>query len=74
MLTVDLEPELQQQLSKLAQETGHSQSFYAAKAIREFLEDREDYRLGMEALQRNEPRTSLEDLKQELQADRQQKP
>jgi RHH-type rel operon transcriptional repressor/antitoxin RelB len=66
MISIKLEPELEQQLSKLAQEAGQSQSFYASKAIREFLEDREDYRLGMEALQRGEPRTSLEELKREL--------
>jgi RHH-type transcriptional regulator, rel operon repressor / antitoxin RelB len=70
MLCVELEPEVEQRLTKLAQETGQSKGYYAAWAIREFLEDREDYRLGMEALRRNEPRTSLEDLWKELASER----
>jgi RHH-type rel operon transcriptional repressor/antitoxin RelB len=50
----------------LAKETGRSKSYYAKLAIRQFLEDREDYLLGIAALERNEPRISLEDLKREL--------
>jgi RHH-type rel operon transcriptional repressor/antitoxin RelB len=70
MLGIRLEPELESRLERLAKKTGRSKSYYARLAIREFLEDREDYLLGMAALERNEPRVSLEDLERELGLDR----
>ncbi|MDQ2773844.1 MAG: hypothetical protein M3Y57_02795 [Acidobacteriota bacterium] len=38
--------------------------------IKEFLEDREDYLLGTASLERNEPRTTLADLRKELGLER----
>jgi RHH-type rel operon transcriptional repressor/antitoxin RelB len=70
MLGIRLEPELESRLEQLAKETGRSKSYYAKMAIRQFLEDREDYLLGIAALERNEPRISLEDLERELGLDR----
>ena len=66
MLGIRLEPELESRLARLAKETGRSKSYYAKLAIRQFLEDREDYLLGIAALERNEPRISLDDLKRKL--------
>lgn len=70
MLGIRLEPELEQRLEELARETGRSKSYYAKQAIREFLDDREDYLLGIAALERNEPRISLEELERELGLER----
>ncbi len=70
MLGIRLDPELEKRLERLAKETGRSKSYYAKLAIRQYLEDREDYLLGMAALERNEPRISLEDLERELGLDR----
>lgn len=70
MLGIRLEPELESRLERLAKETGRSKSYYAKLAIRQFLEDREDYLLGVAALERNEPRISLQDLERELGLDR----
>lgn len=70
MLGIRLEPELEKRLERLAKTTGRSKSYYARLAIQQFLEDREDYLLGIAALERHEPRISLEDLERELGLDR----
>jgi len=70
MLGIRLEPELESRLERLAKKTGRSKSYYARLAIRQFLEDREDYELGVAALERKEPRISLDELERELGLDR----
>src|ERR1700749_3690502 len=66
MLGIRLEPELEQKLDSLAKETGRSKSYYAREAIRQFLEDREDYLKGIAALERREPTITLEELERRL--------
>jgi RHH-type rel operon transcriptional repressor/antitoxin RelB len=66
MLGIRLDPELERRLSNLSKKTGRSKSYYAREAIRQFLEDREDYLLGLAALEKKGPRISLEDLEREL--------
>jgi len=66
MLGIRLEPELERRLARLAKKTGRSKSYYARQAIRQFLEDREDYLLGISVLERNEPTLSLEKLERRL--------
>jgi RHH-type rel operon transcriptional repressor/antitoxin RelB len=66
MLGIRLEPELEERLDRLARETGRTKSYYAKKAIQQFLEDREDYLLGIAVLERNETRTTLAEVRKEL--------
>jgi RHH-type transcriptional regulator, rel operon repressor / antitoxin RelB len=66
MLGVRLERELEERLERLARRTGRSKSYYAKEAIRQFLEDREDYLLGLAVLERKEPTISLEELERRL--------
>ena len=66
MLGIRLEPELERNLEFLARETGRSKSYYAREAIRQYLEDHEDYLKGMAALERREPTISLEELERRL--------
>lgn len=66
MLGVRLEPELEARLEKLAKKTGRTKSYYAKEAIRQFLEDREDYLMGIAVLERKEPTISLNDLERRL--------
>jgi RHH-type rel operon transcriptional repressor/antitoxin RelB len=66
MLGIRLEPELENRLTTLAKKTGRTKSYYAREAIRLFLEDREDYLLGLAALEKKGPRVSLADLEREL--------
>lgn len=69
MLGIRLDPELESRLERLAKDTGRTKSYYAKLAIKQFLEDREDYLRGIAALERNEPRISLEDLEREIGLD-----
>ena len=66
MLGIRLEPELEQKLDLLAKETSRSKSYYAREAIRQFLEDREDYLKGIAALERREPTITLDELERRL--------
>ena len=66
MLGIRLEPSLERRLERLAKKTGRSKSHYAREAIRQYLEDREDYLLGLSVLERNEPTISLKDLERRL--------
>ncbi len=63
---IRLDPELERRLNDLAKKTGRSKSYYAREAIRQFLEDREDYLLGLSALEKKGPHITLEDLEREL--------
>jgi RHH-type rel operon transcriptional repressor/antitoxin RelB len=62
MLGVRLEPELEQRLERLAKETGRTKSYYAKEAIRQYVEDREDYLLGIAALEKQKRTASMEEL------------
>lgn len=66
MLGIRLEPELEKKLNSLARQTGRSKSYYAREAIRQFLEDREDYLKGIAALERRESTIPLEELERRL--------
>lgn len=69
MLGVRLNKELETRLEHLAQETGRSKSYYAKQAIAEFLDDREDYLIGIAALERKESTISLANLEEKLDLD-----
>jgi RHH-type transcriptional regulator, rel operon repressor / antitoxin RelB len=66
MLDIRLEPELEEKLDSLAKETGRSKGHHARQAIRRYLEDREDYLMGVAALERHEPTITLEELERRL--------
>lgn len=66
MLGVRLDKKTEDRLEYLCLETGHTKSYYAKKAINAFLDDREDYLLGIAALENRETTLSLKDLEKEL--------
>lgn len=66
MLGIRLEPELEARLTALAKKTGRSKSYYAREAIKQFLEDREDYLSAVAAIERYEPDINLEELEKRL--------
>ena len=70
MLAVRLDPATEERLTRLAEETGRSKSYYVKQAIQEFLEEREDYLLALSVLERNEPRKSLAEVRKELGLER----
>ena len=64
MLGVRLDPEMEERLQRLATKTGRTKSFYVREAIREYVEDREDYELAVAASREAGagPHISLEEL------------
>ena len=68
-LGVRLDDVLARRLQKLCQKTGRSKSYYAKQALGEFLNDREDYLLGLAALERQEKTISLDKLEESLGLD-----
>jgi len=66
MLGIRLESALEKRLERLAKKTGRSKSYYAREAIRQYLEDREDYLLGLSVLECDEPTISLDELERRL--------
>jgi len=66
MITVRLDPEMEERLKRLAEETGKSKSFYVKQAIENYLEDREDYMLALSVLEKNEPRKTITEVRREL--------
>ena len=66
MLGVRLSKDLEQRLVNLSQQTGRTRSYYVKQAIQTFLDDREDYLLGIAALERNESKISLKELEKKL--------
>lgn len=69
MLGFRLDKETEMRLVKLCEATGHTKSYFAKKALSEFLDDREDYLLGIAALERKETTISLKELGKELGLD-----
>lgn len=52
LLALRLPKDLERRLEKLARRTGRTKSYYAKEAIAQFLEEREDYLLGVSVLER----------------------
>jgi RHH-type rel operon transcriptional repressor/antitoxin RelB len=70
MLAVRLDPDVEAELTKLAAETGRSKSYYVKEALAEYLLDRADYLRAIAVLERQEPRTSLANVRAELGLER----
>ena len=69
MIAVRLDPTTDERLTRLANETGRSKSYYVKQAIDAFLEDREDYLLALAVLERDEPRKPIADVRRALGLD-----
>jgi len=65
-MTVRIEDELDERLGNLAHDTGRTKSYYTRLALLEFLEEREDYILGMASLERRGDTVTLSELEREL--------
>ncbi len=70
MLALRLPKSIERRLDRLARKTGRTKSYYAKQAITQFLEDREDYLMGLaelEKLERGEEiPVSLDELQRRL--------
>jgi RHH-type transcriptional regulator, rel operon repressor / antitoxin RelB len=65
-LTVRLDNNLEGRLDKLVSKTHRSKSFYIKEALSEYLNNREDYLLALAAFEKEEPTTSLLEVRKEL--------
>ena len=69
MLTVRLSPKLEARLARLAKRTGRPKSFYAKKAIAEFLDEQEDYLIAVARLEEGLPSVPLAEVVKQLGLD-----
>lgn len=69
MLGIRLDKDTESRLETLCKETGRTKSYYARKAIKEFIEDREDYLRAVAALEEGGKIYSLEEVRKELGLD-----
>lgn len=65
-LAIRLTPETEKKLALLAKETGKSKSWCARKAIDEYLEEREDFRIALHRLKREKGETTLHEARKKL--------
>jgi len=70
MLNIRLDTETARELEALANETGVSEADHIQTAVAAYLQDRADYRAALAVLERDEPRTSLADVRRELGLER----
>jgi len=63
MLAIRISEDVENRLNNLASKTGRTKTYYARKAILEFLEDMEDTYLAMERLENPEKRWTQEELR-----------
>ena len=66
MLAVRLPEEIEARLTALAERTGRSKSFYVREAVREHLDDLEDYYLAVQRLEERLPTMPLEEVERRL--------
>jgi len=66
LLAVRLPDEIEARLAALAERTGRSKSFYVREAVREHLDDLEDYYLAVQRLEERLPTISLEEVERRL--------
>jgi RHH-type rel operon transcriptional repressor/antitoxin RelB len=69
MLSVRLEPQIEDRLEALARATGRTKSFYVREAVLAHLEDMEDRYIAIERLERPAERIPLDELERELELD-----
>ena len=62
MIEIEMEPELEARLEKLAEENHVSKGFFAREAIQRFIEDREDYVVGIRSLAESSYTISLDEM------------
>jgi RHH-type rel operon transcriptional repressor/antitoxin RelB len=70
MLTFRVPAALDKQLEKLARRTGRSKSFYAKRALVEFLEEHKDYLIAVSRLEDDLPSIPLSEVVKRLGLDR----
>lgn len=69
MLSIRLDKSLEKRLTSLARKTGRTKTFYARKALQEYMDDAEDYFLAERAIAEDDgTRYSLDEVMSRLKA------
>ena len=66
MLAIRLDPETEERLTRLAEKTGRTKTFYAREAILEHLEDLEDVYLAKQSIKKGGRIYTSDEIKREL--------
>lgn len=66
MLAIRISEDIEKRLQNLASRTGRTKTYYARKAILDFIEDMEDTYLSLERLENPQKVWTQEDLEAEL--------
>jgi len=66
MLAIRISEDIEKRLQILAAKTGRTKTYYARKAILDFLEDMEDTYLALERLETPQKRWTQEELEAEI--------
>jgi len=66
MLAIRISEDVENRLNNLASKTGRTKTYYARKAILEFLEDMEDTYLALERLENPGKRWTQKEVRHEL--------
>jgi len=61
-----LPKQTEKRLEALARRTGRTKSYYAKRAILEFLEEEEDYLLAVSRLEKNRPGIPIDEVERRL--------
>jgi RHH-type rel operon transcriptional repressor/antitoxin RelB len=69
MLSIRLDPDIEKRLSKLAQRTGRTKSYYARELIEANIEDLEDRYLAEARLEKRRPPLTSRQVRKELGLD-----
>jgi RHH-type rel operon transcriptional repressor/antitoxin RelB len=70
MLTVRLPRKLEARLNKLSKRTRRAKSYYATRAISEFLDEQEDYLIAISRLEKSRPPIPLDEVVRRLGLER----
>jgi RHH-type rel operon transcriptional repressor/antitoxin RelB len=66
MLAIRLPPEIEERLTKLAEKTGRTKTYYAREAILQHLDELEDAYLALERLEKPSKRWTQDEVEREL--------
>lgn len=66
MITLRIPKEAEDKLEKLANKTGKSKSYYARRALLDFLQDKEDYDIAMARVKKGRPAIPIDEAEKRL--------
>lgn len=66
MITLRIPKDAEDKLVKLVNKTGKSKSYYARRALLDFLQDKEDYDIAMARVKKGRPTITIDEAERRL--------